>query len=127
MFAPIRGSGAPYGAGVESVLPEHGDQPCDRPASPYGAPPRRLPTLGPRFPNVPGAAAFATGLAGRGKERALGVCLTPGGLVQGRPGSRVRIVTAGAAPPSHSARLQSAPQVKGDACGLGFEVIGVNR
>ena len=36
-------------------------------------------------------------------------------------------MTAGAAPPSHSARLQSAPQVKGDESGLVFEPVGVNR
>jgi hypothetical protein len=35
-------------------------------------------------------------------ERARGVCLTPGGLIQGRPGSRLRIATAGAAPRSRS-------------------------
>src|SRR5688572_9416009 len=30
-----------------------GDQPCDRPASPCGAPPQRLKSLGPRFPLAP--------------------------------------------------------------------------
>jgi hypothetical protein len=41
------------------------------------------------------------------KERALGVCLTPGGRIQGLPGSRLRIVTAGAAPHSRQFRLQT--------------------
>jgi hypothetical protein len=33
---------------------EAGDQPCDRPASPYGAPPRRLKFLGAPLPVGPG-------------------------------------------------------------------------
>ena len=48
------------------------------PASPYGAPLRRLQSLGPRFPLIPISRACAR--SGGCKERALGVYLTPGGL-----------------------------------------------
>ncbi len=48
------------------------------------------------------------------KDEALGVCLTPGGRFQGRPGSRLRIVTAGAAPRSHSSSPRERPSANGD-------------
>ncbi len=47
-------------------------------------------------------------------ERARGVCLTPGGLIQGRPGPRLRVVAAGAAPHPRSVSLCRAP-----LCGSG--------
>jgi hypothetical protein len=52
---------------------EAGDQPCDRPASPYGAPLRRLTNPGAPLPFGPGLAAFAT--PGGFKERALDAVL----------------------------------------------------
>jgi hypothetical protein len=64
-----RGSRAPQGAPGMPALLKAGDQPCDRPASPCGAPRRRLTNLGAPLPFGPGLAAFAT--PGGFKERAL--------------------------------------------------------
>jgi hypothetical protein len=83
------------------------------PASPYGAPLRRLTNLGAPLALL-APLAFAAG-DGRGKERALGVCLTPGGTSKAARDHGVRTTTAGAAPRSHSARLQSIPAANGDA------------
>ena len=89
---------------------------CDRPVSPYGAPPRRFQSLGPRLPLTGGVRRFRRrGPDGR-KERALGVILrreadpgTPG--TPGTPGSTVcETMRAGAAPHSRSDRLENAPQ-----------------
>jgi hypothetical protein len=64
--------------------------------------------LSPR-PWDPAALWSRLGLSAPGgdTERARGVCLTPGGLIQDRPGSRLRSVTAGAAPPSRSVRSRT--------------------
>ena len=80
--------------------------------SPYGAPPRRLKSLGPRFPLAPISQAFAW--SGGCKDRALGVYLAPGGRVQGLPGLWLRTTGAGAAPPSRSVAPRERPHAKGD-------------
>jgi hypothetical protein len=48
-----------------------------------------------------------------GCKAILGVYLTPGGLIQGRPGSWLRTTTAGAAPPSRRFRLQTSLRRRG--------------
>jgi hypothetical protein len=116
--------------GVETVPIKHGDRPrpLPRTASPYGAPLRRLLGsrlgLGAPLPFDPDLAAFA---AREGVRLSLGVCLTPGGRIQGRPGPRLRVVTAGAAPRSRQFRQLDVPQANGDERELRARAIGVNR
>ncbi len=62
-----------------------------------------------------------------GCKASLGVYLTPGGLIQGRPGLWLRTTGAGAAPRPHSARLQSIPQADGDASGLCRQPVSVHN
>jgi hypothetical protein len=61
-----QGSRAPFGAGRVRADPTARDQPCDRPASPNGAPLRRLPARG-RF-DLGAPLPFDPGLAFRLRE-----------------------------------------------------------
>ena len=55
VLAPKRGSGAPLGAiWCGGFLRKKPHRPCDRPVSPYGAPPRRFKILGAPLPFGPG-------------------------------------------------------------------------
>jgi hypothetical protein len=92
---PKRGSRAPQSAESPCPCKEHGTDPAG-PASPYGAPLRRLKSLGPRFP-----CPEAFRLRGGCKERALGVYFTPGGLSKDSRDHGVRKPWAQAPLPHH--------------------------
>ena len=100
-----RGSRAPFGA--ERTVPWQGarDRLASRPRR-NGAPLRRLKSLGPRCPLTP---AWPFG-SGRGHGPSPRRLFYAGRPIQGLPGPRsAKIVGAGAAPPSHLARLRRRP------------------
>jgi len=107
---PKRGSRAPYGAKSPCPCKEHGTDPAG-PASPYGAPLRRLQSLGPRCPLTP---AWPFG-SGRGHGTSPGRLFYAGRPIQGLPGPRyAKTAGAGAAPHPRSDRSAERPSVDGD-------------